>query len=185
MVAGLENGVILRGPKKRKQGAQEDLGARLGADVRREGPEVQDQVRSEQGFEKDPKGQVIQSYFTVQEEKENRVYGAVDDAVRGTRLLPAGLAAQKAPTGPRARQRGARGLALGGSPRAPRLLVLVYECGTHTSNDPPEGPGVAGGARLRQDAAQPRQQHDPAGEHGSRRDGAFKGGGREYQEGGL
>ena len=96
MVSGLENGVILRGPKKRKQGAQEDLGARLGADVRREGPEVQDQVRS-QGFEKDPKGQVIQSYFTVQEEKENRVYGAVDDAVRGTRLLPAGLAAQKSP----------------------------------------------------------------------------------------
>ena len=35
------------------------------------------------GSQKDPMKQVMQSYFTMQEEKDHRVYGAVDGAVRG------------------------------------------------------------------------------------------------------
>ncbi len=35
------------------------------------------------GTQKDPMKQVLQSYFTMQEEKDHRVYGAIDGAVRG------------------------------------------------------------------------------------------------------
>jgi propane 2-monooxygenase large subunit len=35
------------------------------------------------GSQKDPMKQVMQSYFTMQEEKDHRVYGAIDGAVRG------------------------------------------------------------------------------------------------------
>ena len=37
----------------------------------------------EKGSQKDPMKQVMQSYFTMQEEKDHRVYGAIDGAVRG------------------------------------------------------------------------------------------------------
>src|ERR1035437_10053756 len=66
-----------------RQGSPENPGAVLGASVPRASVAVRDGLHVPQGTEEGPAEQVLRSYFPMQEEKDNRVYGAQDGAIRG------------------------------------------------------------------------------------------------------
>jgi len=46
-------------------------------------PKYKTDYKLDKGSQKDPMRQVMQSYFPMQEEKDHRVYGAIDGAIRG------------------------------------------------------------------------------------------------------